>query len=368
MRKIILFLIILSLTTNLVHAANYGAEEYGCGLFGIGCSATPTTPPSGGGGRGTTTITYECSQDSDCKLNQYCFEHKCYDIECFDNNDCKEDESCWNHKCVKWFDMEILEFESPVKVGEFFDFTYFLKAVAEINGDVEIKFWIEQDGNIVTSGQDTIYFSSFEEKTKTKKLFLPDDISSGTYIFYIEVTYGAYTASAHRTIGIEVKDGMAEIKISPDFTQYIIYGLIGLGIFIVFLIFYLERRKIKKGIINEERWIKKHKFSILIFILFVILGILAYYFKWYESIANWIPKVILWSKINILPYFDSYGYYILGGITVFIFIIGLIVLIKKKYKKKIKTKRKLKRKKRKIKKKKVKKKVKRKPKRKKKIK
>lgn len=255
-KKLIFFVTILLVILPLVHAANYGAEEYGCGLFGIGCSATPTAP-SGGGGGGTTVITYECSQDSDCGLNQYCFEHKCYDIECFDNNDCKEDESCWNHRCVKWFDMEILEFESPVKVGEFFDFTYFLKAVAEINGDVEIKFWIEQDGNIVTSGQDTIYFSSFEEKTKTKKLFLPDDISSGTYIFYIEVTYGTYTASAHRTIGIEVKDGMAEIKMSLDFTQYIIYCLIGLGIFIVFLIFYTKRKKIKKGIINLRKKYKK---------------------------------------------------------------------------------------------------------------
>ncbi len=338
MRKLILIIlgILILLVIPLAYAENYGAGAYSAGVYGVGeVTVTPGDgeAPSGGGGG---TLIYECSQNSDCELNQYCFEHKCYDAECFDNNDCKEDESCYNYKCVKLFDMEILEFESPVRIGEFFDFTYFLKAVAEINGDVEIKFWIEQDGNIVTSGQDTIYFRSFEEKTKTKKLFLPEDISSGTYIFYIEVTYGTYTASAHRTIGIEIKDGLAIIKISPDFTQYVIYGLIGLGIFIVFLIFYIERRKIKK-----------HRLSILIFLLFIILGILVYYFKWYELIANLIQKASLWSKINILPYLDSHGYYILSGIIIFIFIIGLIVLIKKECKRKRKPKRKLKKKERK---------------------
>lgn len=262
LKKIIFFVIILLVIPPLVHAANYGAEEYGCGLYGQGCSVTPATPsgggPSGGGGR--ITLIHECSQDSDCGENEYCFENKCYDAECLDNNDCKEDESCWNYKCVKLFDMEILEFESPVKIEDFFDFTYFLKAVAEINGDVEIKFWIEQEGNIVTSGQDTIYFSSFEEKTKTKKLFLPEDTSSGTYIFYIEVTYGAYTASAHRTIGIEVKDEMATIRIIPDFTQYVIYGLIGLGIVFIFIIglIILIKRKYKKKI-KPKRKSKKKK-------------------------------------------------------------------------------------------------------------
>lgn len=256
MRKILFFLVIL-LVIPLVYATEYSSEGYSCGLYGQGCSVA--TPPGGGGGEGG--IFSECTNDSGCDAAQYCFENKCYDFECFDNSQCAGEDSCWNGRCVKLFDMEILDFESPVKLGEFFDFTYFLKAIAEINGDVEIKFWIEQDGNIVTSGHDTIYFSGFEEKTKTKKLFLPEDISSGTYIFYIEVTYGTYTASAHRTIGIEIKDGLATIKMIPNFAQYIIYGLIGLGIFIVFLIFYIKRRKTKKGRTNKRMWFKKHRKS-----------------------------------------------------------------------------------------------------------
>lgn len=247
----LIILLVVLLITPLIYAGTYDAGTYGAGLYGVGEVSDNGNGGNGGGSsRGsssgaTTTPTSECSQNSDCGENKYCFEDTCFDAQCFDNSVCNIEagESCWNYQCVKLFDMEILEFESPVKVGEFFDFIYFLKAVAEINGDVEIKFWIEQDGEVVTSGQDTIYFSSFEEKTKTKKLFLPEDISSGTYIFYIEVTYGTYTASAHRTIGIKVKDGMATIKMSPNFIQYLIYGLIVLGIFIVFLILYIKMRK-----------------------------------------------------------------------------------------------------------------------------
>ena len=150
--------------------------------------------------------------------------------------------------------MEILEFESPANIGDFFNFTYFLKAMAEINGDVEIKFWIEQDGNTITSGQDTIYLSSFEEKTKTKRLFLPEDISSGTYVFYIEVTYGAYTAKAHRTIGIIVGEDTATIVPSTempspkikDFNTPIIDMLIGLAFLALFFMIYHRYKSIAK--------------------------------------------------------------------------------------------------------------------------
>jgi len=303
----------------------------------------------GGGGKAAAVLTeevetiYECSEDSDCGLDQYCFEHECHDAECFDNNDCKKDESCWNHRCVKWFDMEILEFESPAKIGKFFRFTYFIKAMAEINADVEIRFWIEQDGNIVSSGQDTLYIGSFEEKTKTKKLFLPESISSGVHTFHIEVTYGTYTASAYRTIEIAVEEGMARIKMrpkmSPDSTQRIIYELIGLCIFIVIIIFYIERRKIKKGIIKEGKWIKKHKVSTLAILLFIILGILNYYLRLYKLIADCVPTAVLWSKNKILPYLGSYGYHILGGIAAFIFIVWFIVLMRKTIKIRIEIKR-----------------------------
>lgn len=330
--KLILFFIVL-LIIPLIHAGDYGDGIYGDGNYGeIPVVTTPETP-SGGGSSGGASIspTYECSENSDCDLNEYCFNHTCYSAECFDDSTCntKEGEVCWDYRCVKLFDMEILEFESPVQVGEFFDFTYFLKAVAEINGDVEINFWIEKDGEIITSGLDTIYIGSFENKTKTKKLFLPSDVSSGSYTFYIQVTYGTYTATAHRTIGIDVKDGIATIKMQSDYSQYIIYGLITLGIFAVLLIFYIERKKIKKGLTKETKKIKRYKLSILTFSLYIILGLLIYYFKWYLLIIDWVPRAAVWTIKGLLTLLTSYWPYLLAGIIAIIIFFEIITLRKK---------------------------------------
>lgn len=280
----------------LIYALGYGEGSYGRQVYGTGeetpispvcrngacesgetCSSCPNDcgecgagggSDVGGGGGGSTSagIKYECSSDSDCKIDQYCFDHTCHDAECLNDSSCntKKGETCWNHRCVKLFDMEILKFESPARLGEFFDFTYFLKAVAEINGDVEIDFWIERDGNIVTSGKDTIYMGSFEEKTKTKQLFLPSDISSGTYKFFIKVTYGTYTASAYRTIEININEGLATIKAIPEFgylINYAISGLIVFGVIVACLIFFFRKRRNKrrKGKRRKNKQKKKNK-------------------------------------------------------------------------------------------------------------
>jgi hypothetical protein len=218
----------------------------------------PSTPPSGGGGGGASML--ECYSSANCAEDRYCFENKCHDAECVDDSVCKteEGERCLDGRCVKLFDIEILEFESPVKLGEFFDFTYFMKGMAEINGDVEINFWIERDGTIVTSGSDIIYMGNFEEKTKTKNLFLPEDIASGTYEFIIQLKFEKYIVDAHRTIGITVDDGVAEIKLISkikfrDIATYAIVGILIIAIFIIIL------RKIKKKKKKSKKKIKKKK-------------------------------------------------------------------------------------------------------------
>jgi len=173
-----------------------------------------TTATTGGGGGGAG-VTFVCSLDLHCAKNQYCFENACFDGECTDDSVCNVDvgEVCWNLRCVKLFDINIIEFESPINLGEFFDFTYFVKGVANIDGDVKIDFWIEQDGDIVTSGSDVVYFGSFEEKTVTTSLFLPSDVESGTYEFVIQVTLGTYTAQSKRTVEISVEGGVARLKL-----------------------------------------------------------------------------------------------------------------------------------------------------------
>jgi hypothetical protein len=187
---------------------------------------TPLPPSDGGGGGGGKTILanetkeikeVRCSLDSDCEFNQYCFENECYAAECTDDSICKEDEVCHNLRCVKLFDVEIKEFESPVKLGDFFDFTYLIKGMADFNDDVTISFSIKSEETIVTSGQDVIYLGSFEEKTKTTKLFLPSTVASGVYTFSVVVTYGNYKAESFRTIEIIVgEEGTAEITMLPE--------------------------------------------------------------------------------------------------------------------------------------------------------
>jgi hypothetical protein len=53
---------------------------------------------------------------------------------------------------------------------------------------------------------------SFEEKNETTKLFLPNGFESGVYLFYVKVTHPSYSAESHRTIEVQVKDGVANIN------------------------------------------------------------------------------------------------------------------------------------------------------------
>ncbi len=327
LKKQTIFFLLLLIILPTCYAYNYGSGVYGSSLYSADPAVTPGAPGGGGGGGGGGGVSaapkiekVECVEDSDCGDYKYCYKNKCYDAECFSNMDCKKDESCWNYRCIKWFDVEILEFESPVKVGEFFDFTYFLKAIAEINGDVEVKFWIEQDGKEITSGQDTIYFAGYEEKTKNKNLFLPADIDSGTYTFYIEVTYGTYSAKAYRTIGIVVDGDSAVIMSAPEaktLVPFIIGGLVVLGLIILIGLFYFERKKI-----TENKWIKKYRLLIGGSLLFIILGILGYYFDLYSKIGEKLSNFILLIRIsNNL----KYGIMIMGCLVVVIALVYFII-------------------------------------------
>jgi hypothetical protein len=227
-RKPIVTLIILLFLMPIAYAGNYGAGTYGIDEYNVGETAVakssdPVSSGSGGGLRGGAGGGFakpvveieeaECTQDVDCGTAEYCFEAMCYAAECSSDSACRLDEVCHQHRCAKLFDIEIKEFESPASLGDFFDFTYLVKGMAEFNDDVIINFKIESDGKIVTSGQDVIYLASFEEKTKTTKLFLPSTVDSGVYIFSVEVAYGHYKAVSFRTIEISVNgEGTAEIK------------------------------------------------------------------------------------------------------------------------------------------------------------
>ncbi|MEK6840674.1 MAG: hypothetical protein AABX79_01845, partial [Nanoarchaeota archaeon] len=279
---------------NVTQFTNYSAEE---------TPGAAETPPSGGG---------EASVGGGVK-------------QCVNKGDCKEDQECVDGLCVKLFDIKIIDFESPARLGEFFEFTYFIKAVAEINNDVVISFWIEKGGEKISSGSDTIYLGKFDEKTEASKIFLPSSFESGVYSFVIEVSYEGYYARSQRTIEVQVKGG--QITITPVDTDriktFVIAFLVLLAIVALALIVYRERKKIKRniefGFAQEARFFGRHKTSILAFFLISVAGLLLYLFGFYEFLALKISEATLWFRI-----YSLYVYYALLGLILIIILVSIL--------------------------------------------
>ena len=212
------------------------------------------------------------------------------------------------------FNIKIIDFESPAKLGEFFDFTYFIKSMVEINNSVEVQFWIEKEEEIITSGLDTLYLGSFEEKTETTKIFLPSNVDFGTYTFVVQVDHEIYSARSERTIEIKVSKGI--VAITPiDIKGFKVYGIIALiilGIIILSLIFYLERKKIKAEILKQESWIKKHKISVVAFTLFILLGILTYSLNLFNTLFSFAKT-------------PSFAYVLKIALVVFVLLIAIFI-------------------------------------------
>ncbi len=218
-------------------------------------------------------VQVDCKLDEDCREKQYCFGNECYDYECYSNTDCnlEEGESCRENICVKLFDIVIESFNSSVNVGDFFHFTYFLKGMADISDDVEIEFWISDNGTILSEGKDTIYVGSFEEITNEGELLLPTTLESGVYLFYIKVRYLDYSADSYRTIEIDVKDdGTVEIIEVEEKEDSSVLGFVVLGFLLMLVVFFyklndsrdtlyeeLERQKILIKKLRKERFKKK---------------------------------------------------------------------------------------------------------------
>ncbi|MCK5321614.1 hypothetical protein KAJ38_03475 [Candidatus Pacearchaeota archaeon] len=314
-------LMVLLIAVPLISAGSYGSGAYSAGDYNIGA----VSPPSTGGGSSDGGSSWQCSTDEDCGEDRYCLQHACYNYSCYSDADCdiKTGETCWMHRCVKLFDVKIIDFQSPIQLGTEFEFTYFLKGMADISGDVEVHFWIEKDGEVVTSGHDTIYIGNFEEKTEKTSIYLPTTINSGVYTFFVQLSYGDYIANTHRTVEIAVGEGgvasiigVAETA-ADGFESYAIPVLIGFALLMLFIIFWLERKKIKAGIIKEEKWIKRHKVSVSVSILFFLLSVLIYCL----NSAGYISLSNIWQFfISIFLPLSHYFYYIVGSI------IGLIVL------------------------------------------
>ncbi|MEI6058917.1 MAG: PRC-barrel domain-containing protein [archaeon] len=118
---------------------------------------------------------------------------------------------------MKLFDVKTIRIDSPIKSREFFNITYFIKGMAEIKGDVMITFWIQDKESKIELGKDTIYLGTFEEKTETVELFMPNSLKSGVYDIYINVAYENYSAESYRKIEvISSSTGMEIINLDEN--------------------------------------------------------------------------------------------------------------------------------------------------------
>ena len=190
---------------------------------------TPTTPPSsspsyvGGGDRGGGG---SITTDELCKKNE----------------DCEIGYSCYKNKCVKLFDIEIIRVD-PLINSSSFELKYFIKGMADIKGDIIIRFWIENTNGKIMLGQDAIYLGSFEEKTKTTQLNLPNIISNETYDLYVEVNYEDYYVKSFRKINIKIPEdivtGEESAKELKKAGESVIGGVNRLNLFYLYIIFVL---------------------------------------------------------------------------------------------------------------------------------
>ena len=327
-----------------IYLANIGF--LGNSTFEEAESIIPVVPPStGGGGSGVVSPVLECINDTECNGSSFCFENKCYAYECDADEDCEDDKTCWIHRCVKLFDMKIIEIESPIYPGEFFNFTYFLKGVAEIHGDVIVRFWVEKDGQIVTEGFDTIYMGDFEERTESTELFLPATILPDIYNFYAEVNYDSYYARAGRVIEIqEPLDGIEEelpgggfftgqtiAQVGEGIRTNILPILISVGTLALLLIIYWERKKIKKALVQEEKLVKKYRISFATgFLILILITILFNLIKF--KIINFFPLNLSFTNLfeGIFILFQRIFkelFFLIKEYVIYLIIIILLILL-----------------------------------------
>jgi len=225
-----------TLIFNVTGFSVYSAEETPI------TTETPATSGGSGSGGGSSTIKKECTLDSECKRGY----------------------SCFNNKCVKLFDVEILEIIPEIE-NLAFNLKYLIKGMAEIKGDVIIKFWIQsrnpETGEIekIELGQDAIYLGSFEEKVKTTTLNLPKNIKNRDYDLYTQVNFENYKAESFRKININLPRGITFADESKFSLRDFIYRIfLVIAVLIILLIITIAIIKSSKSL-SKQRESKIYK-------------------------------------------------------------------------------------------------------------
>ncbi len=126
--------------------------------------------------------------------------------ECIIDEDCEKDEKCIDNKCAKLFDIQMIRVDSPIESTDILDFTFLMKAMGEIEGDVTLEYWIQKPGTDekLIRGQDVVYMKPYQTKITDASLYLYKSML-GEYELAIKITYMGYTVETIRPIEIVEK-------------------------------------------------------------------------------------------------------------------------------------------------------------------
>lgn len=110
------------------------------------------------------------------------------EFECVRNEDCEEKYSCVDNFCILVYELKILDFESPGRLGENFDFRFFVRRFLNVSGDVKTTYWMQDDnGNIAGYGSDDLFLSENEGRTSVGNFVLNEKVRDGDYSFFVRV-------------------------------------------------------------------------------------------------------------------------------------------------------------------------------------
>jgi len=121
---------------------------------------------------------------------------------CGEDSDCEVGEICLYSICQRLFDIKIVRADSPIEPGEFLDFTYKIKSISNISGDVKISYWLEDKNGIkVSEGSEIIFIGAKDEKLIESNLFIPSGIL-GIHTLFTELDIQNLTTIASKTIEV----------------------------------------------------------------------------------------------------------------------------------------------------------------------
>jgi len=249
--------------SSLVYAGNYGALNYGKGLYGIG--QVVTTPASGGGSSGgggggaTSSCTYnwKCTSWSpdECPVNGV------QERVCINKGTCRgTDEmpdlkqACTYEHGEPLFDifLNLPAEDKEICSGEKIGANVKLENYGKIELlDAYMTYWIiDENNSLIAESKDTRAVTN--EKKFEIELKIPKPTREGNYRIYAQINYDENkTAVAGETFEVLSKEKCKELPRNISYLKYPFYGL--MVIIVVLVIFFLVKILKSKFKITKRR-------------------------------------------------------------------------------------------------------------------